>query len=316
MTTAPRVAIVGAGLIGRAWAIVFARGGAEVAVHDADAGAARAALAFVDDVLCDLEGNDLLAGQAPAAVRARIRAADALGDALDGAAHVQECTAEDVAVKRAVYAELDAAAGPEAVLASSTSGILPSTFTEALTGRARCLVAHPINPPYLVPAVEIVPAPWTDPQAVERTRALLEQVGQAPIVMRRELEGFVMNRMQGALLHEAFRLVASGAVSAEDVDRGLRDGIGLRWSFMGPFETIDLNAPGGVRDYVQRYGPLYHAIAKEQAAPAEWEGELLDAIEEERRAALPASALGERQLWRDRRLMALAAHKRAREAEQ
>ncbi len=315
MTEAPRVAVIGAGLIGRAWAITFARGGVEVALHDAEASALPAALDYVDGALVELERNALLAGQAPGTVRDRIRAADSLADALAGAGHVQECTAEDAAVKRAVFAELDAAADPGAVLASSTSGILPSSFTEGLAGRARCLVAHPINPPYLVPAVEVVPAPWTDPDAVERTRALLERIGQAPIVMRRELEGFVMNRMQGALLHEAFRLVASGAVSAEDVDRGLRDGIGLRWSFMGPFETIDLNAPGGVRDYVERYGPLYHAIAAEQTEPAEWSGALLDAIEGERREALAAQALGERQLWRDRRLMALVAHKRARDAE-
>jgi 3-hydroxyacyl-CoA dehydrogenase len=202
------------------------------------------------------------------------------------------------------------------VLASSTSGILPSAFTAELPGRGRCVVAHPINPPYLVPAVEVVPAPWTTPETIERTRALMNEVGQSPIVMRRELDGFVMNRMQGALLHEAFRLVASGAVSAEDVDRGIREGLGLRWSFMGPFETIDLNAPGGVRDYVARYGPLYHTIAHEQAEPVAWAGALMDEVEADRRALLPADALGDRQAWRDRRLMALAAHKRARERDE
>src|SRR5208337_5152170 len=127
--------------------------------------------------------------------------------------------------KRRVFAELDRMAEPEAVLASSTSAILPSLFTEALKGRARCLVAHPINPPYLIPAVEVVPSPWTDRSAVERTAALLRSAGHAPIVMKREIDGFVMNRLQGALLEEAFRLVADGCASIEDVDVGIRDGL-------------------------------------------------------------------------------------------
>jgi L-gulonate 3-dehydrogenase len=171
------------------------------------------------------------------------------------------------------------------------------------------LVAHPINPPYLVPAVELVPAPWTEPEVVERTRRRLATIGQAPIVMRRELDGFIMNRLQGALLHEAFRLVAEGYASTEDVDAGICEGIGLRWAFMGPFETIDLNAPGGVRDYVARYGGLYRTIAQSQTAAVPWSGELLDRIEAERRRRLPRADLADRQRWRDRRLMALAVHK-------
>ena len=175
-----------------------------------------------------------------------MRRAATLEEALDGASHVQESTPEDVGVKRHVFSRLDALAPADAVLASSTSAILPSRFTEALPGRGRVLVVHPINPPYLIPAVEIVPAPWTDAAVVERTAALMRSAGHAPIVMKREIDGFVMNRMQGALLEEAFRLVAEGYASIEDVDIGIRDGLALRWSFIGPFETIDLNAPGGV----------------------------------------------------------------------
>src|SRR6185436_12588726 len=152
-----------------------------------------------------------------------------------------ENTPEQVEVKREVFAKLDAVAGPQTILASSTSAILPSAFTEAVPGRHRCLVAHPINPPYLVPAVEIVPSPWTDADVVERTRALMVELGQAPIVMKREIDGFIMNRLQGALLQEAFRLVAEGYATTDDIDTGLCQGIGLRWAFMGPFETIDLN---------------------------------------------------------------------------
>ena len=305
-----KVAIVGAGFIGRAWAISFARAGCEVALWDAAAAAPAAALAYIEGLLPDLESCDLLGGARPDALRARMRAAPTLEDALAGATHVQENTPEDVATKRAIFARLDALAPPDAALASSTSAILPSKFTEALAGRARCLVVHPINPPYLIPAAEVVPAPWTDPAVVARTAEFLRAAGHAPIVMKREIDGFVMNRMQGALLEEAFRLVAEGYASAEDVDVGIREGLALRWSFMGPFETIDLNAPGGVRDYAERYQAIYAGIFPTVQWRADWTGPVLDVIEAERRAALPADRLAERQAWRDRRLMALAAHKR------
>jgi len=305
------IAIIGAGLIGRAWAIVFARGGHRVALWDSQPGQAAAALEFAATVLPGLAAQGLLRGQPADQVLARLRVEPEVEAALADAHYVQESTPEVLDSKRAVYAELDRLAPGEAILASSTSALLPSRFTDHLTGRERCLVAHPINPPYLVPAVELVPAPWTSPQAMEQARRLLADAGQVPIMMRREIDGFVMNRLQGALLQEAFRLVADGYAGVEDVDIGLREGLALRWSFMGPFETIDLNAPGGVRDYAERYEGMYAGLFEQMQRRVPWGGELMDRIEAERREHLPADALAARQLWRDRRLMALAAHKQA-----
>jgi len=308
-----KVAIVGTGFIGRAWAISFARAGHDVALWDAKPDATADALSYIALVLPDLAANDLLAGGTPAAVRARIGATETLEAAVEGAEHIQENAPEDLVVKRQVMAALDCAAAPQAVIASSTSALLPSSFTERLTGRARCLVVHPLNPPYVIPAAEVVPSPWTDPKVVLRTADFLRACGHAPIVMKRELDGFVMNRMQGALLEEAFRLVADGYASVEDIDVALRDGLALRWCFMGPFETIDLNAPGGVRDYVERYQPIYSRLFPSTQRRVEWSGPVVDTVEAERRKRLPAAALGDRQAWRDRRLMALAAHKRKAE---
>jgi 3-hydroxyacyl-CoA dehydrogenase len=282
-----KVAVVGTGFIGRAWAISFARAGHDVALWDSQQDAPARALDYIEALLPDLAANGLLNGEGADAVRGRMRAATMLEEALSGAAYIQENTPEILETKRAVFARLDAAAPSDCILASSTSSLLPSAFTESLAGRNRCLVVHPINPPYLIPAAEVVPAPWTDPGVVERTAAL-----------------------QGALLEEAFRLVAHGYASAEDVDIGLRDGLALRWSFMGPFETIDLNAPAGVRDYVERYGPVYRRIDDSALAHPDWNGPVLDRIETERRSHLAAQDLAKRQAWRDRRLMALAAHKR------
>ncbi|MEQ8291327.1 MAG: 3-hydroxyacyl-CoA dehydrogenase [Roseovarius sp.] len=303
--TAP-VACIGAGLIGRAWAIVFARAGHQVRLWDENPDAPAAARAFAAEMLPELERLGLIDCTATDAL-ARITPAATLEEALDGAQHVQESTFERIDVKREIFARLDAIAAPDTVLASSSSALLPSAISEGLEGRYRCMVNHPINPAYLVPAAELVPAPWTDPALMERTATMLRAAGMRPIVMQREVDGFVMNRLQGALLHEAFRLVEAGYASAEDVDIGLREGLALRWSFIGPFETIDLNAPGGIRDYVARYAGIYTDMAGQPGV--DWAGEVLDKIEADRRAALPEDSLARRQAWRDRRLMALAAHK-------
>jgi L-gulonate 3-dehydrogenase len=303
-----RAALIGAGLIGQAWAIVFARGGLEVALYDADGDALARARDQIAARLEDLVAHGLV--DDPQATLGRIRTSAELAAALDGAVHVQESIPERVEVKRAAYAELDRLAAPDAVLASSTSGITASSFTEHLAGRARCLVAHPINPPYLIPLVELCPAPWTDPGVVDRTYDLMRGVGQSPIRVRREVDGFIANRMQAALLASALKLVHAGYASAEDVDIAIRDGLGLRWSFMGPLETIDLNAPGGIADYLRRYGPLYAEIERQQADPlGPWDEAIIATLEGQRRERLPAGRLGERSAWRDRRLMGLVAHK-------
>ena len=225
-----------------------------------------------------------------------------------GVVHVQENGPERVPEKTALFAEMDRLAAPDVVLASSTSGIPARAFTEALAGRGRTLVAHPVNPPYLIPVVELCPAPWTDPAIVTRTRGLMERAGQVPATVNREVAGFVLNRLQIALVSEAMRLVADGVISAEDVDATVKHGLGLRWSFMGPLETIDLNAPGGLADYLGRYGGLYTEV-QEETRPLALTAELIAGLHGARRAVLPMEAQAARQEWRDRRLMGLLAHK-------
>ncbi|MFM7965297.1 MAG: 3-hydroxyacyl-CoA dehydrogenase family protein, partial [Betaproteobacteria bacterium] len=176
-------------------------------------------------------------------------------------------------------------------------------------GRHRCLVVHPVNPPYLIPVVEICGSPWTDPQVITRTRTFMDFLKQKPVIVNEEVEGFVLNRLQGALLREAFRLVQRGVVSVEDLDRTVRDGLGLRWSFMGPFETIDLNAPEGIQDYCERYGGVYQRISLDQISTEPWSGNLVQNAELQRRKLLPREELPNRREWRDSRLMALVRHK-------
>jgi len=306
-----RIAVVGAGLIGRAWAIVFARAGCSVTLWDKLPGVADAAMEQIRARLGDLHAAGLV-DEVPDAIAARIQPVAGLEACLNGVSYVQEQGPERLEVKRALFTKLDELSPMDAVLASSTSGIPASAFTESLPGRDRCLVAHPVNPPYLVPLVEVVGAPWTSAEAVARTRALMIRIGQVPVVAMKETRGFVLNRMQAALVAEAFRLVRDGVMSVEDVDACVRDGLGLRWSFMGPFETIDLNAPGGVSDYAARFGALMGGITAEQT-PYDYDTATVEKVAGERRATLPLAGIEERSAWRDRRLMALVAHKRGQE---
>ena len=303
-----KVAVIGAGLIGRAWSIVFARAGFDVALWDKVPQQAKAAMEFIADRLPELRQAGLLDDE-PDTVLARIRPMQSMWEAVKDVEHVQENGPERIPEKQALFAELDRATKPDTVLASSTSGIPASAFTENLKYRGRCLVAHPVNPPYLIPLVELCPAPWTDDAVVERTRALMHRAGQVPAAVKKEMDGFALNRLQGALLAEAFRLLADDVISPTDLDALVKHGLGLRWSFMGPLETIDLNAPGGLADYCERYGPLYATMQK-QMTPLDWDADLVGRLQAARRAELPANLQPVRQEWRDRRLMALLAHKK------
>jgi 3-hydroxyacyl-CoA dehydrogenase len=304
-----KTAVIGAGLIGQAWAIVFARGGHNVHLWDGDEAALRRSVPLIAAQINKLQDKQLLSDAV--GVMARIQPTTNLERALGGAVYVQENLPEELSLKKEIFARLDQLSETRAILASSTSSIPASAFTEGLFRRHRCLVAHPVNPPYLIPVVELCGTPWTHEDAIESARSILMAVGQKPVVVRQELEGFVLNRLQGALLREAFRLVKSGCITVEDLDITVKEGLGLRWAFMGPFETIDLNSPGGLLEYCQRYGDMYQSIARTQTDTEAWDSELLASIEAERRAILPKSDLLKRRTWRDERLMELMLHKQS-----
>jgi L-gulonate 3-dehydrogenase len=297
------IAVIGAGVVGSSWALVFTRAGQTATVYDPDA----ASLARVKDFMrASLDGHPETEG-----IVARVTTTTRLEDALHGAGYVQESAPERLEVKQPLYVELDRLASPDAVLASSTSGFPASSFTEQLAHRARCLVVHPINPPHLIPLVEIVPAPWTAPEVVTRAADLMRAVGQSPVMLKREIPGFLVNRLQSAILGEAFRLIEDGLCDADDVDRAVSDGLGRRWAFLGPFETIDLNANSGIAEYCLKLGPMYLDLAKDQADPRPWTPELVATIEQQLRMRTPAAALPDRRAWRDAQLARLDAMKRS-----
>ncbi len=300
------IAVIGAGIIGSSWAIVFARAGLRVRVFDhrpANLAAFEAGIKAAAATLPTIARHD------HSALIAHIQVAGDLADALADADYVQECITEQVEAKTALFAKLDRLATPDAILASSTSSTGVSRFTRELAGRDRCIVVHPATPPHLLPAVEVVPAPWTPQAIVERAFQLMRAVGQKPVLIRQETPGFVMNRLQGALLIEMFRAVAAGLLSPADADTLIRDGFGLRWSFLGPLQGIDLNAPKGIADYLARYGFMFEELARERASaggpvltPA-----LIETLERAMRSDLPLDGLPARRLWRDEKIAALRA---------
>jgi len=303
------IGIVGSGSIGVAFAIVFARAGFSVRVYDPDPARRSAVPGEVELRLRDLQSFDLIA-EAPEAIAARVSVVPTLEETVAGAVLVQECAPEKLPLKQKLFADLDRLAAPETILASSSSALLPSSFTEDLPGRARCLVGHPGNPPYLISVIEIVTAPFTGEATIARSEEIYRAVGLSPVRIKKEIEGFVFNRLQGAVLREAYCLVRDDVVSVEDVDVIMRDGLGLRWSVVGPFETADLNARGGIASHADKVGDTYARMGAERGQHDPWTPDLVAKVEKARRAALPLDRWDERVAWRDRSLMELIALRR------
>lgn len=302
-----RVAIIGSGLIGRAWALIFARAGWQVAMSDPE----PSVLAGLKEALaadCQILTRHGLCDDATAALQ-RISIAGSLAEAARDVDFVQENGPENVDIKTGIFAELDEVAPAGAILASSTSAIVASRFTSKLNGRGRCIVGHPVNPPHLIPLVELCGSEWTTPETMAGARDVYSSIGQVPVLVEKEIEGFVLNRLQGAVLSEAFRLVRDGVISAQDLDKTIKDGLGLRWSFMGPFETIDLNAPGGIADYCARYLGFYERLAGDPPGPDVFNKASVETV----LASCPMPAdprrLEAASRWRNERLAALRAHK-------
>jgi len=304
-----RTACIGAGNIGRSWAMIFAAAGCKVALFDQDADAPARALAAIAPGLADLEAQGLIK-DAKAAL-ARIRIATTLEDALREVEYVQESVVENLAVKQEIFRALDAAAPPEAILASSVSSIPGSQYMEGLGGSARCVVAHPVNPPHLVPVVEIVPSTSTSEETLAACEKFMGDIGQVPVRLNREITGYVLNRIQFALVKEALHLVQQGYVSAQGLDDIVKHGLGRRWAFMGPFETGHLNATEGLRAYFGNYQDAMNNMFDElfterpSIAPAD-----IDDIATQIEQKTPADQVPARQAWRDRRLAALSRHLR------
>lgn len=303
-----RAAVVGSGSIGIAFAVVFARAGWEVRLHDPDSTRRGLALQELRSRVDDLAEYGLVSEPAEKVV-ARVSIQTSLEAAVCDVQLAQECAPEQLALKRQLFARLDESTPSDAVLASSSSALTASSFTEGLAGRERCLVAHPGNPPYLLRVIELVPAPFTGVETVERAEQLYGAAGMIPVRVSREVEGFVFNRLQGALLREAYCLVRDGVATVADIDKVMTEGLGPRWSIIGPFETVDLNTRGGIASHAQKMGPAYERMGAERGQHDPWSPGLVATVTAARREQLSLEQWEDRVSWRDRMLMALVRHR-------
>lgn len=294
-----KIALVGCGVIGRSWAIVFARAGARVQLFDKQPDAGRRAIGAISAMLVDLLADPVDAEN----VLGCLSVAASLEEALDGAVYAQESVAETLEAKRAIFAEMDKAAPVGCILASSCSSLSPDDFLSGRPGVDRCLIAHPFNPPHLIPIVELVPATDTSEKTVDCARQLLCECGQYPVLLKKPTPGYIGNRLQAAVVGEVMHLVAQGVASPADIDACLRFGLGMRWALMGPLETMDLNADGGIGAYIEKFGADYQALAQKLGVANPWTEETIRCVTAARRKMLSIDHLKERMAWRDRTLL-------------
>ena len=304
------VAVVGAGVVGRSWIRVFARAGFLTRVHDPDPAQLAKAAEWAEQSAEEDVRLGFLTREEAGAEGSRILLCGTLGEALAGAGYVQESGPEAIAAKQAIYRELDRAAGEEVILASSTSANDMTVIAEGVPGAHRCIVAHPVNPPHVIPVVEVLPGEKTDPRVVAATLDLLRRVGMSPVEMNRYVPGFLLNRMQAAVIREAISLVGSGVASPEAVEMVMRDGLGLRWALMGPFGTGHANSDGGVGRYYRDYGDAFSALWGDLDTDPEFGDEVIDGIAAATEAAYGEEAVPALSAWRDRMIRRILRLKR------
>lgn len=284
------VAIVGAGSIGASLAIVFARAGSTVHLVDIDPDTAERGRLFA------------AARLATATERERVMTVADLGGAVANADLVLECAAEDLATKRELFQRLEELCPAAAILASTSSALTASGIAGELNTRQRTLIAHPANPPHVLALVEVVPAPFTSTDVVDTVLGWLRAAGSEPVVVQREVDGFVMNRLQGAVLREAYCLVRDGVADVAAIDQVVRSSLGPRWAITGPFETADLNTRGGIAAHAHRLGPAYARMGAERGQDDPWTDDLVAEVERQRRELLPLQDWEHRVAWREREL--------------
>jgi carnitine 3-dehydrogenase len=255
MSGSERVAALGGGLIGRSWVALFLAAGRDVAVFDPDPAAGGRIRAGVEQAWPVLRRLGLTTYDAPQGELVVCRDART---AVDGAAFVQESVPERIPLKHALYAEVEDALAPDAVLATSASGLTLSELQGGWRDPARFVLGHPFNPPHLIPLVEVMGNARTAPGVVERARAFYESVGKVTIEVRREVPGHVANRLQAALWREAIHLVNEGVASVEDVDTAVSSGPGLRWATLGPTQLFHLGADDGLAQFCEHYADSFN----------------------------------------------------------
>jgi carnitine 3-dehydrogenase len=300
------VAVVGAGSTGASWAGLFAAHGCAVRICDAREGAAAAALDRAASAARFLVEKGLADAATAETGLASLTAAPSLPAAVRGARLVQECVPDDEALKRRVFAEIGRYAPEDCLIATSSSGLSITAIQQDTPHPGRTLAAHPYNPPHLVPLVELAAGDLTDPDTIARAAAFYARAGKEPVVVKRDVPGYIANRLSAALWREAIELVRSGVASVEDVDKAVRSGPGLRWAVMGPHLIYHLGGgKGGLRQHMAHLTGTKEGMLRDLATWTTFPADAVDILAAGVEAEAAGRSLADLEAERDEALAAV-----------
>ena len=298
-----RVACVGAGLVGQGWAAIFLSRGLEVIMQDISQEILNESMKQIWLNLKFLETQGLVPKGSVEAGRERIQTTTDIADACGHADYVQESVPDNYEIKKRVFEEMDAAAPAHVILASSASGLLMTDIQKVTARPGRCVLVHPVLPVHLIPTVEIAGGEKTSSITIQKAREFMERMGKSPVVLRREVPGYIVNRLQAALLREAIDLVDKGIASPEEVDKAFCKGTGLRDPVIGPFLRMHI-AGNGIEDFIENFAQSYRYRWETMEAWTSIPSSAIDAVVKGTREMeiVGEKSLGEMRAWRDEML--------------
>ena len=275
MATIERAAIIGGGVIGAGWIARFIENGIDVAIYDPAADAVVKVEAVLENSRYSY--NKLIKVQRRQ--EGSVTFCDSLVDAVSNAQLIVESVPERLEIKQSVYAEVEHHAGRDAIIVSSSSGIMPSDLQSKMVTPERLLVAHPFNPVYLLPLVELVGGRKTNPSVMDRAKAFYSSIGMKPLLVKKEIEAFIADRLLEAIWRESLWLVKDGVATTEDIDDAVRYGFGLRYAQMGVFDTYRVaGGEAGMRHFMAQFGPCLKWPWSKLTDVPEFNEELVDLI--------------------------------------
>ena len=298
-----RVACIGAGLVGQGWAAIFLSRGLKVIMQDINQEILNESMKHVWMHLEFFETHDLVQEGSVELGRERIQTTTSIADACRHADYVQESVPDNYEIKKHVFEEMDAVAPANVILASSASGLLMTDIQKVTTKPERCVLVHPVLPVHLIPTVEIAGGEKTSSITIQKARKFMEQVGKSPVVLKREVPGYIINRLQAALLREAIDLVDKGIANPEEVDKAFCKGTGLRDPLLGPFLRMHV-AGNGIEDFIQNFAQSYHYRWETMDTWTSIPPSAIDAVIKGTREMeiVSEKSLGEVRAWRDEML--------------
>ncbi len=268
MSEIRKVAVIGTGVIGAGWVTLFAVKGYNVNAYSRKAETRERGFKTVQSNLDFLHSKEIISENEKKLSLERINVVTTIPDAVKDADFVAETTADSYDIKKPIFREIDKHSPTDAILSSSSSGLDPSELQQVVVKKDKCLIAHPWNPPHLIPLVEIVPGRQTSEETISKTMKLMEDLGKIPVIVNKAVPGYIGNRLAAALWREAIDMVVKGVASVEDVDRALYAGPGIRWAFMGQHLIYHLGGGeiGGIGHFIDGIGnTTFQSIWKELA---------------------------------------------------